>query len=283
MRINRAGLCIFILTVLSCIAVYADMGVYIIDVGQGDAIYIILPGGKTALIDGGPGAEKISKFIKEHQITKIDYLVLTHPDSDHYSGLKYVFTHCQVDNFYDTGVNNLNATGDDTVRRLAVQEGCPVVYPKEGDELPWDPLVTVRVLNASPTAVVSSDSRLINNASIVLQLKYGNESILLAGDIDSTKEEQLVSRYGDSLSSTVLKAAHHGSRYSSSAAFLGAVNPQEVYIEVGKNNKHRHPAQETLNRISKAGARIHRTDLSGTLSYTIRDSSATATTTSTNR
>src|SRR3989339_224141 len=208
MRINRAGLCIFILTVLSCIAVYADMGVYIIDVGQGDAIYIILPGGKTALIDGGPGAEKISKFIKEHQITKIDYLVLTHPDSDHYSGLKYVFTHCQVDNFYDTGVNNLNATGDDTVRRLAVQEGCPVVYPKEGDELPWDPLVTVRVLNASPTAVVSSDSRLINNASIVLQLKYGNESILLAGDIDSTKEEQLVSRYGDSLSSTVLKAAH---------------------------------------------------------------------------
>jgi len=254
---------------------FADLTVYFIDVGQGDAEYIVLPNGKTALIDGGPSNTRISDFITAHNITTIDYVVLTHPHSDHYQGLNYVFDNCQVKAFYDTKMDNSGASGDETVRTKAQNEpGCSIYYPSAGSTLSWDTNVTVRVLNACSTDTSSSSGEDINNVSIVLQMTYNQASVLFTGDIQSTVESTLVSSYGDSLKSDILKVAHHGSAYSSTAEFLNKVKPTKAYIEVGTNS-YGHPDAGTISRLQSAGAIVYRTDTDGTLTYTISSSTGT--------
>jgi len=245
------------------------MTIHFIDVGQGDAEYIVLPNNKTVLIDGGPSNSNISAFITAQNISTIDYVILTHPHSDHYQGLNYVFDNCQVKHFYDTKMNNSGATGDDSLRNKALVEGCSIYYPSAGDTLNWDNDVAIKVLNACPNTASSSDGTTINNASIVLKLTYESTSILLTGDIDSTVESTLVSTYGNDLSASILKVTHHGSAYGSSTAFLDKVKPTRAYIEVGANNSYGHPDPGTISRLQAAGATVYRTDQSGTLTYTI--------------
>lgn len=255
-----------------------DLKIYFVDVNQGDAEYIELPNGKNALIDGGPSSSissKLATFLTDNSVSNIDYVVLTHPHSDHYQGLSYVFDNCQVNNFYDTGMNNSGAAGDETVRSKATAEsGCNISYPSEGDTLSWDPDVTVKILHATPGSASSSDGDTLNNSSIVLKLTYKGTSALFIGDIQDTVESQLVSTYGIQLAAKVLKVAHHGSQYSSIDAFLSKVSPVKAYIEVGASNSYGHPTAEALARLQNAGATIYRTDLNGTCTYTISSSTA---------
>ena len=268
---------------------------YFVNVGQGDAEYIELPNGKNALIDGGPpdpsvangtadpvGSADYSKlpdppiarFLTEHGVTKIDYVVLTHPHADHYSGLIYVFDKLQVKNFYDTRVDNSAATGDDLVREKARNKpGCALHYPAAGDELDWAAGVPVKVFNSCPNPAKSPEqepeaSSLLNNCSIALKLTYRNASLLFTGDIQSEVEERLVSGYGRELQADVLKVGHHGSAHSSSTGFLNMVQPKRAYIEVGRND-YGHPTQSALARLRAAGAAIYRTDRDGTQEYSI--------------
>ncbi|MBI4801936.1 MAG: MBL fold metallo-hydrolase, partial [Elusimicrobia bacterium] len=128
---------------------WAQLKVYFVDVGQGDAIYVEFPNGKNALIDGGPNGEKIHNFLKAKGVTTIDYLALTHPHADHYRGLKKVFAAYDVKHFYDTRAENVDAVGDNNLRELAAAEPqCRSHFPEPGQELNWDPKVTVKVLNA---------------------------------------------------------------------------------------------------------------------------------------
>ncbi|MBI5244939.1 MAG: MBL fold metallo-hydrolase [Elusimicrobia bacterium] len=124
----------------------AGLKVFFINVFQGDAEYIELPNGKTVLIDAGPAPDPesqyttpiVSNFLTRRGVKKIDYMVLTHPHADHYGGMKWVFEELQVDNFYDTGIDNSAAVEDETVRRKAKEEpGCAVSYPAQGDSLDW--------------------------------------------------------------------------------------------------------------------------------------------------
>lgn len=249
----------------------AAIKIFFIDVGQGDAEYLILPAGKTALIDGGPSNTKISAFLNAHSITHINYVVLTHPHSDHYQGLNWVFDNCQVDNFYDTRMNNTGAVGDETLRSKAGAEpNCTTTYPSAGETLSWDPYVTIQVLAAQSTPSSSSDGTTINDASIVLKITNNNKSVLFTGDLDTDLETSLVSTYGVQLSAQILKVAHHGSQYASSESFLSNVHPTFAYIEVGTGNTYGHPDASVLSRLTAAGATIYRTDLNGTLEYDLK-------------
>ncbi|MDA8130230.1 MAG: ComEC/Rec2 family competence protein [Elusimicrobia bacterium] len=254
---------------LGASAARAQLTATFVDVGQGDAIYIELPNGHNALIDGGPNGESIRNFLKSKGVTKIDHVVLTHPHSDHYIGLLEVFKKFQVNEFYDTRMNNTDAQGDDTLRQLAQSEpGCRTIYPEPGDQLNWDRNVTVKVLNSCTSPVSSKDNTPINNCSIVLRLFYNGNGILLMGDAETEIENAMMRIFKSGLNSTYLKVGHHGSRYSTSAKFLERVQPRVAIISVGQDNKFGHPHKETLDRLMAAKIQVF-TTLDGTQTLTI--------------
>jgi beta-lactamase superfamily II metal-dependent hydrolase len=257
------------------------LNIYFINVFQGDAELIEFPNGKNLLIDAGspptPDSQYttpiVSSFLKKHGVTKIDHMVMTHPHADHYGGMQWIFENLQVDNFYDTRIDNSEATGDDAVREQARKEpGCTVRYPVEGESLDMASGVEIKVLHSCPTASKSSDygqnaGNALNDCSITLKISYKGASALFTGDIGSDVEARLVKTYGKALKSDILKVGHHGSAYSSSEAFLKAVKPKAAYIEVGKYNDYGHPTPSTLARLESLGIAIHRTDKEGTLEY----------------
>jgi competence protein ComEC len=248
---------------------WAQLKVSVVNVGQGDAIYIELPNGKNALIDGGPSGVLIDNFLKSKGVTKIDYVALTHPHSDHYRGLKKVFTNYQVSNYYDTRAENVDAAGDNNLRELAaVEPGCTTHYPKPGDILNWDPKVTVKVFNACWQPVQIRENDETNNCSLVIRLYYNGNGVLLTGDANSEIEAEMLSHFKSGLQSNILKVGHHGSRTSTSDAFLARVRPDYAFISVGLNNNYGHPHQEALARLRNAGAKIYLTT-AGTQSFTI--------------
>lgn len=250
------------------------LNVYFLNVGQGDAIYIELPGGKNALIDGGPSAAatgELAKFLKDKGVTHIDNVVLTHPHSDHYNGLKYVFSSVKVDNFYDTRLDNTGATADNALRAQVADLGINTYYPAAGTKLNWSAPVEVKVLNACSSPLSSKQSDTINNCSIVMKLTYAGSSVLFTGDLQDDAEAKLVAKWGAEMKADVLKVGHHGSKYSSTDVFLKAVKPAKAYIEVGKNN-YGHPTQDAMDRLQKAGAQIFRTDLDDTQEFFVAGS-----------
>ena len=249
---------------------------YFIEVGQGDSAYIELPNGKNVLIDGGPpnpsgaGDPLVARFLERHNIAHIDYMVMTHPHSDHFAGLQYVVDNLTVDKFYDTRVTNPNSSTLKTLRtQIANDPDITVVYPKAGDTLDWAPgEVRARVLNSCPAPSSTDSGHILNDCSIVIKVTYQNTSILYTGDMESDLEAELVSRYGSYLQADVLKVGHHGSALSSSEVFLDYVRPKAAYIGVGENN-YGHPSMEAMDRLRAVGASIHRTDIDGTMRYTI--------------
>lgn len=256
--------------VLSASNLSAQLKVYFIDVGQGDAIYIEFPGGKKALIDGGPNGKIVSDFLKAKGVAKLDYVALTHPHSDHYRGLKKVFNDFEVDNYYDTRAENRDAAGDNNLRELAEAEpGCRTHYPKPGDNLDWDSKVTVKVLNACFKPVVMHDNDETNNCSLVIRMYYNGNGILLTGDANSEIEADMMKYFKSGLQSNILKVAHHGSRTSTGDQFLARVRPDYAFISVGAGNVYAHPHKEALDRLKAAGAKIYMTMNSGTQSFTI--------------
>jgi len=256
----RNFLACFTLVLFSSSSLWAQLKVSFVDVGQGDAIFIEFPGGKTALIDGGNSGVLIDNFLKAKGVTKIDYVALTHPHSDHYRGLKKVFENYEVDHYYDTRAENVDAAGDNNLRDLAEQEpGCTTHYPKPGDILNWDPKVTVKVFNACWQTVQMHDNDETNNCSLVIRLYYNGNGVLLTGDANSELEAEMLSHFKSGLQSNILKVGHHGSRTSTSDAFLARVRPDHAIISVGATNKYGHPHIEAINRLTNAGARIYLT------------------------
>ena len=263
-----AAFCLTIV-LLSSSNLRAQLNVYFVNVGQGDSEYIELPSGGNVLIDGGPSGTPIYNFLKAKGVTKIDHVVLTHPHSDHYTGLKKVFTDFEVKNFYDTGLDNVSAAGDNKLRELAAAEpGCTTYHPKTGDGLNWDRQVTVKVLNSCPEPLQSNDEHIINDCSIVLRLYYNGNGLLFTGDAEAPLEQTITRTFGAEINSSVLKVSHHGSRYSSDAGFLAAVLPKYAFISAGLNNSYGFPTKEALDRLTAVGAKIFLTT-NGTQTVTI--------------
>jgi competence protein ComEC len=235
----------------------AELRVTFISVGQGESGLIETPGGETMLLDGGGvwggfdiGEKVLAPFLWSKKIKEIDYLVLSHAQRDHMDGLKFIAANFSVREFWWNGKGELGELG-----RILREKGIQVRTIDNASAVRVVGGVTVETLH--PTGRESFDS---NNMCLVLRIGYGKTRFLFTGDIGEDAERVLVKK---DIRAEVLKAPHHGSRYSSSKGFLKAVNPSVVVVSAGRYNVFRFPHSETLERYNAAGLKVLRTDTDG--------------------
>ncbi|MFS0688979.1 MBL fold metallo-hydrolase [Sporosarcina sp. 179-K 8C2 HS] len=233
-------------------AAIKELKVHFIDVGQGDAILIESPVGKTMLVDGGSksSGKHVVDFLKAKGIKKLDYVVATHPDADHIGGLIEVLNSFNVTNFIDSGYVHTSQTYYELLT-LIDKKNIKFTIAEELDKIALDPKMVIRVLYADENAKDSND------ASIVLKATYNKVSFLLMGDADTAIEDYIRDKYD--VSATVLKNGHHGSNTSSSAAFISNVKPSVAILSYGKNNSYGHPNAAIEARLKNVGAKIYKT------------------------
>jgi competence protein ComEC len=235
------------------------------DVGQGDAV-LISSGRRQMLVDGGPDRRILAKLGRAMPLfdRTIEDVVLTHPHADHFSGLPAVFDRYEVRRILISGAGNATAEHAH-FERAASSSGARIVEVRRGDR--------IRIGEFAEAAVLwPADGRTpedVNDASVVLRLKaFGRPAVLLMGDATERVEERLLAD-GDALAAPVLKAGHHGSRFSSTADFLRVADAAEAVISVGRN-RYGHPSPATLLRLKASGARVRRTDREGDVRFTFR-------------
>lgn len=235
-----------------------------IDVGQGDAALITSPTGKTVLIDGGPtvSSAALVSFLRGRVHGPLDLIVLTHRHADHFGGLRAVVEQVGTRLFMDAPTPH---PGKERERLMAALERAhvPVRNATRGREIELAPGVTLKLLGPADPPITDTRDE-VNANSVIARLDYGHSSFLFTGDAESSTERRLLKEQAN-VGAQVLKVAHHGSRYSSTARFLAAVHPSVAVISVGANNDYHHPAPATLARLERAGIRIRRTDLEGTI------------------
>ena len=245
-----------------------ELHVSFLDVGEGDAIFI-QKGNQQVLIDGGPGPQAIDLGLSRRMPfwdRTIDLLVLTHPHSDHLAGLVEVLRRYRVGQVLYPALDYHSPLFDEWLRLIA-ERGIKSTVACVGQQVALGDGAIMEVLNPPVNPLSGSESDLDNN-SIVLHLRDGKVSFLLAADIMRDTEWELVRERAD-LSGTVLKVAHHGSDTSTTPEFLAVVNPQTVVISCGAGNKFGHPNDVIVNRlVQKLGeGNIYRTDKYGTIEF----------------
>jgi competence protein ComEC len=232
-----------------------------IDVGQGDSALIHDADGFDVLIDGGPPAAgpTVVAYLRQQGLGDVDVMLATHADADHIGGLIDVLAanDIPVRQVLYSGYAGTTQTWS-TFATAVANEGLalqPATYPADYQ---WGQ-VGAHVLNPLPGLAGPPQ----NDACVVTRLDFGNEHLLFVCDISGTVEPTVLAHLTP-VAAQILKVAHHGSAYGSGTAFLAAVRPADAVISVGPNS-YGHPAPETLARLQAAGARIWRTDRSGTI------------------
>lgn len=242
--------------------------VNVIDVGQGDAILIQAPGGPVTLIDTGdvPARDKLVKYIKAQGISTIDHFIITHPHADHLGGAAAVLEAFTVKQAYNNGQTATTALFRNYL--LALQKkNVPLTVLAAGGQVDIGRGAVLKVLapDSPPISGTESDA---NNNSIVVKLVYGSFAMLLTGDAEQESEARMLRKFAADLKSQVLKSPHHGSRTSSSPAFLKAAAPEAVLISLGANNEYHHPHPSTLKKYEGLKLKVYRTDTDGTITVT---------------
>lgn len=243
--------------------------VYALDVGQGDSLLVISPGGKSVLVDAGTpqSAGAVIAALRRHAIQGLDLAVATHPHADHIGGMRRVLEAVPVKNFLDSGRTYTTPTFERMLKAVR-DRGVRFIAAERGQVFDLDSGAKLEVLSPAGKGQwitkVREGGSVENANSVVLRLSYGNFAMLLTGDAEAETEALIMGAGGD-LRAQVLKVGHHGARYATSAAFLGAVRPEAALISCGADNKYGHPTQETLDRLRAAQVRVYRTDLEGEL------------------
>lgn len=232
--------------------------VHYLDVGQADAA-LVLCDGASMLIDGGNKADSslIYSYLKEHDISHLDYIVCTHAQEDHAGGLAGALNYATVDVAFCPVTRADNAAFNDFVKYLDLQ-GVSITEPVAGETFQLGH-AEIKILGP-----LSIDEDEPNNTSIVLRIEYGATSFLFTGDAEREEEQEILDA-GYSLQSTVLKVGHHGSASSTIYPFLREVMPLYAVISVGKENLYGHPTDEVLSRLHDADVKVFRTDMLGTV------------------
>ncbi len=268
MHIRRLLLLLILLGPLSCAhAGERLLRVSFLDIGQGDSIYIQAPNGRQMIIDGGPKSNLMSALSKVMPFgdRSIDVLMVTNPDADHYSGFIDLIRDFDVGAVVESGTRTNTPTyatlqkgiAEHSVPHLLARKGMKIVLDKE-DGVEFDVLF--------PDLDVSGWSR--NDGSIMGVLIYGKTKIFFTGDGTTTTENAVMLRTEkEILESDILKVGHHGSRTSTSDAFVKAVAAQWAVISDGKGNTYGHPHKETLDTLARNGVDILRTDQLGTITF----------------
>ncbi len=263
-QILAAGALFFCLTLFLGVAAFAgrpdELEIDFFDVGQGDAILIQTPTHHTILIDGGRDTTVSRKIAAELPFydKKIDLVILTHPDLDHVGGMPDVLRRYRVGTIISLDVSkDLGAYR--AMMDRAHADKIPVVSVTAGDTIRFAPGLEMIVLAPEKGQIREED---LNNSSIVVKLIYNTRTWLLTGDAAQESEDRM-RRSGRALSANVLKLGHHGSRFSSSAAFLQAVGADSAVISAGAKNQYGHPHPEVLDRTAHQGMAVYRTDQQG--------------------
>lgn len=254
-----------------------------LDVGQGDAVFVRTPTEKNLLIDTGEGQNPDSRFtrsinaaerlllpfLRRNGVRKLDYLITTHPHSDHIGGASRIIDAINIDRIWSSGHNHPTRSRKQMLEAIRVKKretGLTYNVPERaggtleaGRALELGNAVKGWLLRTAPHASNANES------SLALLLYYGKIGILLMGDTERKGERELIRKWGDQLDVEVLKVGHHGSGTSSSQAFVRTVDPDHSVIMVGRSNTFGHPAAEVTKRLRRNGSKIHRTDKHGSI------------------
>lgn len=234
-----------------------DLSIDFIDVGQADSI-LVRNQDKVMLIDAGTNeaGETVVNYLENLGITKIDYLIGTHPHEDHIGGLDDVINNFDIGQIYMPKIETTTKTFEDVLEAIE-NKNLTVTAPNKGDKIELGQAVGEFMTEP----ILDKDN--LNVSSLVLRLEFGNTSYLFMGDAEEENEETIRWPKTD-----VLKVGHHGSSTSSSESFLEQVEPQYAIIMAGKDNSYGLPTQETIDKLNNMGSEIYRTDEDGTIQMT---------------
>lgn len=228
-----------------------------IDVGQGDSIFIQLPNKETMLIDAGEAyeSENVINYLNNLGITKIDYVVGTHPHTDHIGGLESVVNTFDIGSIYMPKAISTSKTYEDLLTAIS-NKGLKVKTAKSGVVV-----LDENNLKLEFIAPNSDNYSELNNYSAVLKLTYLDNTFLFMGDAETLSENEITS----DVDADVIKVGHHGSDSSSGIEFVKKVSPEYAIVMVGEGNSYNHPYQSIIDRYQSVGAEVLRTDLDGNI------------------
>lgn len=239
---------------------YDTLSVHYLDVGQGDSIFIELPGGSSMLIDAGVSrlGKSIKGYINSLGYNKIDYLVATHPHADHIGSMAYIVDNMNIGEIYMPKVSANTKTYEKLLESISAK-GLKIKAAAAGADI-----LDTEQISVCIAAPVKIDDDELNNCSVVIKIQFENTSFLFTGDAE---KEELKDITAD-ISADVLKVGHHGSRTSTSTKFLTKVNPKIAVISLGRDNDYGHPHKSTIKCLNNIGAEIYRTDKDRTIIVT---------------
>ncbi|MCM1127244.1 MAG: DNA internalization-related competence protein ComEC/Rec2 [Lachnospiraceae bacterium] len=261
-----------------------ELEITFLDVGQGDGIYVETAEGERFLVDGGSssvgsvGKYRLIPFLQFQGTRRLDAVFVTHPDTDHCNGIKEILEQGEDSGIYVDWLvlpDIEEESKSDEYKSLveaAKQNHVPVTYISRGQKLQRGEL-TITCLHPQK----GYETEDANAYSMVLELDYGNFSALLTGDLEGTGEQSFLEyqkkreENQESRSLTVLKAAHHGSKYSTTKEFLEMMNPSIAVISAGKGNSYGHPHEELLKRLQEQGCLIYQTSESGAVTVRVKN------------
>lgn len=261
-------ICLLIVLILINFIIYIfpqKLRIFFIDVGQGDSTLIITPDKKTVLIDGGGsdsfdvGEKVLLPYLLDRRILKIDYVLISHFDTDHCGGILTIMEKVKVKNIIISEQAE-HSENYERFKKLMINKKIRLIEVKKGDKIKIGRYSEFKIL-FPPSRLLSENP--LNNNSIVAQFNYNNLKMLFTGDIEKLAEQQILKTEKAEIRADILKVAHHGSKTSSIPEFIKAVRPKIALIGVGKNNTFGHPNQQTIKNLENIKCRIYRTDLQG--------------------
>lgn len=237
----------------------ASMQVHFIDVGQADSI-LILSDDEAMLVDAGNNEDGtyLVKYLKEQGISKLKYVIATHPHEDHIGGMDDVINNFTVETVLMPDVTHTTKTFEDVLNAMN-ENDLGITIPSVGEEYE---IGKAKFVVIAPNKEMDENN--LNDASIGVKLMNGNNRFIMCGDAQKFSEKEML-QSGIDLSAQVYKVSHHGSNTATTDAFLKAISPEYAIIQCGENNSYGHPHKETLHELEQMGVIVLRNDKNGTI------------------